>query len=44
MRQTLPTINRKHFFMNIVYIKSFCPQKMHSRILLFGRILLKLGR
>jgi hypothetical protein len=25
--QTLPTINRKHFFMNILCIESFCPQK-----------------
>jgi hypothetical protein len=26
-RQTLPTTNRKHFFMNILCIESFCPQK-----------------
>jgi hypothetical protein len=26
-RQTLPTVNRKHFFMNILCIESFCPQK-----------------
>jgi hypothetical protein len=26
-RQTLPTINRKHFFMKILCIESFCPQK-----------------
>jgi hypothetical protein len=26
-RQTLPTINRKHFFMNILCIESFWPQK-----------------
>jgi hypothetical protein len=25
-RQTLPTVNRKHFFMNILCIESFCPQ------------------
>jgi hypothetical protein len=24
-RQKLPTVNRKHFFMNIVRIESFCP-------------------
>jgi hypothetical protein len=37
-RQTLPTINRKHFFMNILCIESFCPQKTHKRTLLFGSI------
>jgi hypothetical protein len=26
-RQTLPTVNRKHFFMNILCIESFCSQK-----------------
>jgi hypothetical protein len=26
-RQTLPTINMKHFLMNILCIESFCPQK-----------------
>jgi hypothetical protein len=26
-RQTLPTVNRKYFFMNILCIESFCPQK-----------------
>jgi hypothetical protein len=26
-RQTLPTVNRKNFFMNILCIESFCPQK-----------------
>jgi hypothetical protein len=26
-RQTLPTVNRKHLFMNILYIELFCPQK-----------------
>jgi hypothetical protein len=25
--QTLPTVNRKHFFMNILCIVSFCPQR-----------------
>jgi hypothetical protein len=29
------------FFMNILYIGSFCPQKMHNRTLLFGIMLLK---
>jgi hypothetical protein len=27
MRQTLPTVNRNYFFMNILCIESFCPQK-----------------
>jgi hypothetical protein len=27
MRQTLPTVNREHFFMNIICMESFCPQK-----------------
>jgi hypothetical protein len=40
MRQTLPTIKRKHLFMNILCIESFCPQKT----LLFGSTLLKHGR
>jgi hypothetical protein len=26
-RQTLPNVNRKHFFMNILCIEPFCPQK-----------------
>jgi hypothetical protein len=26
-RQTLPTVNMQHFFMNILCIESFCPQK-----------------
>jgi hypothetical protein len=26
-RQTLPTVRRKHFFMNVLCIESFCPQK-----------------
>jgi hypothetical protein len=26
-RQTLPTINRAHIFMNILCVESFCPQK-----------------
>jgi hypothetical protein len=43
-RQTLPTANKKHFFMNILWIESFCPQKTHIRMLLYGSILLKHGR
>jgi hypothetical protein len=27
-RQTLPTVNRKHFFINILCIEPFCPQKI----------------
>jgi hypothetical protein len=42
-RQTLPTANRKHFFMNILCIESFCPQKMHNRTVLLGSTL-KHGR
>jgi hypothetical protein len=30
MRQTLPTVNRKHFFMNILCIKSFCSQRKRT--------------
>jgi hypothetical protein len=43
-RQTLPAVNRKHFFMNILCIESFYPQKTHSRSLLFGSTHLKYGR
>jgi hypothetical protein len=39
--QTLPTVNRKHLFMNILCTESFCPQKTHNRTMFFGRILLK---
>jgi hypothetical protein len=43
--QTLPTVNGKHFFMNILCIESFCPQKKtHNRMLLFGSKILKHGR
>jgi hypothetical protein len=43
-RQTLPAVNRKHFFMNILCIGSFCPQKAkNNRTLLFGSTLLKHG-
>jgi hypothetical protein len=44
MRQTLPTVSRKNFFMNILCIDSFCPQNPHNRRLLFGSTLLKHGR
>jgi hypothetical protein len=29
-RKTLPTVNRKHFFMSILCIESFCPQKQST--------------
>jgi hypothetical protein len=41
--QTLPIVNRKHFFINILCIESFCSQKTHSRTLFFGNTLLKHG-
>jgi hypothetical protein len=44
MPQTLPTVNRKHFFMNILCIESFCLQKTHNRTLLFGSTFVKHGR
>jgi hypothetical protein len=31
-RQTLPTINRKHFFTNILFIESSCPQKRTTKL------------
>jgi hypothetical protein len=43
-RKTLPTANRNNFFMNILCIESFCPQKSHNRTLLLGDTLLKHGR
>jgi hypothetical protein len=43
-RQTLPTVNRKHIFMNILCIESFCPQKKkNSRMLFLGSTLFKHG-
>jgi hypothetical protein len=39
--QTLPTVNRKHFFMTKLCIKSFCPQRKHIRMLFFDSTLLK---
>jgi hypothetical protein len=38
-RQTLSTVNRKHFFMNILCIEYFHPHKTHNRTLLFRSIL-----
>jgi hypothetical protein len=43
-RQTLPTVNRKHFFMNILSLESAWPQNTHKRALLFGITHLKHGR
>jgi hypothetical protein len=40
-RQTLPTVNRKHFFMNILCIVFVCPQKPHNKTLLFRSTFLK---
>jgi hypothetical protein len=40
--ETLPTVNRKHFFTNIFCNESFCPLK--RTIELFGSILLEHGR
>jgi hypothetical protein len=42
-RQTLPIIKRKHFFMNVFCVESFCPQETHKRTLLLGSALLKHG-
>jgi hypothetical protein len=42
--QTFPTVKRKHFFMNILCIESFCPLKKHNRTLLFSHTILKHGR
>jgi hypothetical protein len=30
-RQTLPTVNRKNFFINIFCVECFCPQKKHAQ-------------
>jgi hypothetical protein len=35
-REKLPTVNRKHFFMNILCTESFCSQKTHNKTLLFS--------
>jgi hypothetical protein len=42
-RQTLPTVNRKLFFMNILCIECFCPQNAQKTLLLVST-LLKHGR
>jgi hypothetical protein len=42
--QTLPNINKKHFFTDILCIESFWPQKSQERTSLFGNTLLKHGR
>jgi hypothetical protein len=41
MRQTLPTVNRTYFLMNIFALSSFAHTKKHNRTLLFGSTLLK---
>jgi hypothetical protein len=41
--KTLPTVKRKHFFMNILCIVTFCPEKTHNRRLLFGSKILNHG-
>jgi hypothetical protein len=39
---TLPIVKRKHFFMNILYVESYCAQKeTHNRVQLFGNTLIK---
>jgi hypothetical protein len=43
-RLTLPTVNRKDLFINILWIKSCCAQKRNNITLLFGSINLKHGR
>jgi hypothetical protein len=43
MQQTLPLVNRKHLFINILRTESL-PTKKHNRTLLFGNTLRKNGR
>jgi hypothetical protein len=43
-REILPTVNRKHLYMNILCTECFGPQKAHYRTLLLGNTLLKNGR
>jgi hypothetical protein len=38
-RQTIPIVNRKSFFMNILCLESFCSQKASNRKILFGSTL-----
>jgi hypothetical protein len=42
--QTLPIVNRNHFFMNILCIEFFCPVSKRTKPLLFVSTLLKHGR
>jgi hypothetical protein len=42
-QQTLPTVNRKLFFTDILCVESFCPQKTHNARILFGSTPLKYG-
>jgi hypothetical protein len=44
MQQTLPTVNRKDLFMNILCIESFCSHKRHNRTVLFNSTLLNHSR
>jgi hypothetical protein len=41
---TLPTVNMKHFLMNILCIESFCTQEKHNRTVFFGSTLFNHGR
>jgi hypothetical protein len=43
-RQTLPNVNRKHFFMNILCIEFFCSQIYHNRTLILSSTPFKQGR
>jgi hypothetical protein len=43
-RETLPAVNRKDFFMNVLCIGPFAHKKTHNRTLHFGSTLLKHGR
>jgi hypothetical protein len=43
-RQTLPSLNRRHFFVNILCIESLSPLNTHNIILLFGSTAFKHGR
>jgi hypothetical protein len=42
-RQTLPTVNRNHFHINIICIESFGLPKTHNRTLLFDSVHFKHG-
>jgi hypothetical protein len=43
-RKTLPRVNRKHLFVNNLFIETFFPQYTHNRTLLFSSTSLKHGR